>query len=49
MSDNKLMPPYKPYKGQREDMQRLRDKTGASYSQITRDAIAAHIRRELKK
>tara|TARA_R110002096_G_scaffold152085_4_gene315031 strand:+ start:432 stop:581 length:150 start_codon:yes stop_codon:yes gene_type:complete len=49
MLKEKLMPPYAPYKGQRDDMQQLKDKTGATFTQITRDAIAAHVKRELKK
>ena len=45
----RLMSPYKPYKGQRDDMELLIDKTGTNISQITRDAVAAHVKRELKK
>ena len=48
-NDDRLMPPYKPYKGQREAMQQLKDKTGTNDSQITRDALAAYVKREMKK
>ena len=48
-NDERLMPPYKPYKGQREQMRQLKEKTGTNNSQITRDAIAAYIKKELKK
>ncbi len=45
----KRMSPWRPYVGQREQMKELAIQRGTTIAQITRDAVAAYIKKELKR
>lgn len=46
---DKLIAPYLPYKGQREQMKELFIQRGITIAQQHRDAMAAYLKKELKK
>jgi|TARA_B100000809_G_C14970560_1_gene470755 hypothetical protein len=49
MSDTRKLAPYKPYIGQRVQMDELLKQRGITYAQQHRDAMKAYLKKELRK